>query len=332
MRHILYLPLISFAFFACRKNNDISVPNNSPALSFDSLKSITSNIPNAVYSDLTFINETTGYAITKGFIVKTTDGGSKWTSITLPISTPLKKIQFTDSQTGYIIGGDNTFGVLLKTTDGGQNWIVINLNALESPYGMFFVNNNIGFITGKNLFIKTINGGQTWTSLKSNGFRMFQDISFRNNNEGYATSNNGVYFKTTNGGISWDSLRYNTTNYLYDIYFTENKTLIRQGWGSDTLVDFENNYAVTKISPIAVKLLFFNQQKCIGIGLHYENPFNYYPNGDILITNDGWKTISQKTFITTDAINFTAVAKMSENKAMILGVNLSGTKVLILNR
>ena len=98
------------------------------------------------------------------------------------------------------------------------------------------------------------------------------------------------------------------------------------------MIDFENNYAVTKVSPIAVKLLFFNQQKCIGIGLHYENLNNYYSNGDILITNDGWKTFSQKTYLTTDAINFTAIAKISESKVMILSVGLSGTKVLILNR
>lgn len=328
MRHSIFILLLSFLFFACRKNNEIPISDNSPVLSLDSLKSITSNIPNALYSDLTFLNETTGYAITQGFIVKTTDGGSTWTSITLPISTPLKKIQFTDSQTGYIIGGDNTFGVLLKTIDGGQNWTVINLNSLESPYGMFFLDNNTGFITGKNLFIKTTNGGQTWTSLKSNSFRMFQDINFKNKNDGIATSNNGVYFKTTNSGNSWDSLRYNSSNYLYDIYYTDTKTLVVQS--SDSLVDFEHNYVVTRKPNNSKKLLFFSTQKCLAIGFHYEQGF--YPYGDILITNDGWSTFNQKTFSTTDAISFTAIAKMTDNKAMILGGGFSGTKVMILTR
>ncbi len=181
---------MTVSLLACRKENNNPVIDNSPRLTFDSLKTLTSNIPNAVYPDLTFINETTGFAITQGYIVKTSDGGNTWTTINLPISTPLKKIQFTDNQTGYIIGGDNTFGVLLKTTDGGQNCIVKNLNALECPYGMYFLNNNTGFITGKNLFIKTIDGGLTWTSIKSNAFRMFQDINFKNSTEGYVTSNN----------------------------------------------------------------------------------------------------------------------------------------------
>ena len=332
MKTIYYLLIITVSLFACRKEHNNPVIDNSSRLTFDSLKTLTSNIPNAVYPDLTFINETTGFAITQGYIVKTSDGGNTWTTINLPISTPLKKIQFTDNRTGYIIGGDNTFGVLLKTTDGGQNWIVKNLNALECPYGMYFLNNNTGFITGKNLFIKTIDGGQTWTSIKSNAFRMFQDINFKNSTEGYVTSNNGIYFKTINGGISWDSLGYNSTNYLYDIYFTGSKTLVRDGWHGNILVDLENNYATTAIPSNATKLLFLNQQKSVGIGLHWVDRSYYYSNGDILITNDGWKTFEQKTFATNDAINFTAIAKMSDNKTMILSIGLAGTKVIILDR
>lgn len=197
---------------------------------------------------------------------------------------------------------------------------------------MYFLNNNTGFITGKNLFIKTTDGGQTWTSMKSNAFRMFQDINFKKNTEGYVTSNNGVYFKTINGGISWDSLGYNSTNYLYDIYFTGSKTLVRDGWHGNILVDLENNYATTTIPSNTTKLLFLNQQKSVGIGLNWVDPSNYYSNGDILITNDGWKTFEQKTFAINDAINFTAIAKMSDNKTMILSIGLAGTKVIILDR
>lgn len=327
MNKIFYLILL-LVFVACKKN-DISAPSNGNNLSLDSLKTLPSNIPSASYSDLTFINETTGFAITQGFIVKTNDGGSTWTSITLPVNAPLKKIQFTDSNTGYIIGGDNTFGILLKTTDGGQNWSVINLNALECPYGMFFLDNNTGFITGKNLFIKTTDGGQDWTSLKSSAFRMFQDVNFNNSKEGYVTSDGGVYFKTVDGGNSWDSMRYTSANYLYDIYFIGSKTLVAQSL--DSLIDFGNNYAVTKKPYDAKKLLFFNTQQCIGIGYHYEGQ-EFWPNGDIFITNDGWKTFNQKTFSTTDVISFTAIAKMTDNKAMILGGGFSGTKVIVVNR
>lgn len=66
--------------------------------------------------------------------------------------------------------------------------------------------------------------------------------------------------------------------------------------------------------------------------MHWVDPSYYFSNGDILITNDGWKTFEQKTFATNDPINFTAIAKMSDIKTMILSFGLVGTKVIILNR
>jgi photosystem II stability/assembly factor-like uncharacterized protein len=324
MRNTIYLLLLSLTFFSCRKNKDIAIAEKS--ISLDSLETLTTDIPNARYTDLTFITATTGFAISAGFIVKTTDGGATWTSSPLPTSVSVKKVQFTDNLTGYIIGGNNASGVLFKTTDGGKNWIAINLKALECPYGMYFLNNNTGFITGKNLFIKTTDGGQTWTSLNSN-FRMFQDVCFRDKNKGYVTSNKGVAFRTTNGGISWDSLQCNATDYLYDIYFIDDKSYALQSSGG--LVDFEHNNAVTPIPDESKQLYFFSSKKSFAIGYHYDS-LGFFPHGDILITNDGWKTSTQKNF--TDVITFSTIAKMTDNKAMILGSGFTGATVMILTR
>ena len=115
---------------------------------------------------------------------------------------------------------------------------------------------------------------------------------------------------------------------LYEIYFVDDKTYVVKS--SDSLIDLNHNYAITLKPYSASKLLFFSSQKSIGIGSHYEQGF--YPYGDILITNNAWSTYYQKTFSTIDAISFTAIAKMNENKAMILGAGFSGTKVLIIKR
>jgi len=328
MKHTFYTLIVLLVFFSCKKHSDSPIIDNSPNLSLDSLKTLSTNIPEAVYSDLVFTNEVTGYAITQGFIAKTTDAGNSWQTITLPINTPLKKIQFTDSKTGYIIGGDNTFGVLLKTVDGGETWTAINLNTLECPYGMFFLNNKTGFITGKNFFSKTTDGGQTWLSLKSNSFRMFQDVNFKNSSEGFVTSSNGVYFKTTDGGVSWDSLKCNSADYLYDIYFTGNKILVVNA--DDNMVDLAHNYQLTLKPASARKLLFLSAEKCVGVG--FSDTQGFYPDGNILITNDGWATYQQKTFSLFTGLSFTAIAKMTDDKVMILGVAYHAAKVMVLNR
>jgi hypothetical protein len=138
-----------FLLASCEKNGEMPV---FPILSIDSLKILQTNIPGGRYTDLTFINESVGFAISDlGAIIKTTDGGYNWEKLTSPVKFYLNKIQFTDSQTGYIIGGDTTGGYLLKTVDAGQSWQLINLltPGKQKPTGMFFLNNSTGYISEK---------------------------------------------------------------------------------------------------------------------------------------------------------------------------------------
>lgn len=320
--------MILFTLSACKKTRqEIPVPQEVK-LSIDSLQTLATNIPKATYTDLTFINQTTGFAIAKGLIVKTTDGGYSWTSIVSPIDAVLSKIQFTDSQTGYIIGNDGDKGILLKTVDGGQNWVNMNINCPENINGMYFTGSQVGFVTGENFFGRTSDGGQTWTSLKGNAYQVFNDVEFKNGSEGLATASDGVYMKTINGGESWESVASDLKANLGEIYFTEKETYIRLSM--DKLADIRNNNAITQV-PIAVyKFHFLSSEQAIGIGSHYEEGF--WPYGDVLVTNDRWKTSVQKKYTLNEAISFSAIARINDRKIMILGIGFAGTKVLVLNR
>jgi len=65
--------------------------------------------------------------------------------------------------------------------------------------------------------------------------------------------------------------------------------------------------------------LFLNENRCIGIGRHYETVF--LPYGDIFLTNDTWRTLSQKTFSPqSEAIGFNAIGKV-KNSQVIMIVN-----------
>jgi hypothetical protein len=313
---------------SCHKNDTPVVVDTMPDLSLDSLQVITSNIPTAVYTDLAFISPTIGFAVTINSIVKTTDAGHSWTSITPPVNAGLTKIQFTDATIGYILGGNNFDPVLLKTTDGGNTWVRINLPAPGSVEGLHFIDNNKGFITGSNLFIKTVDGGQTWVDVKTGVNRVYNNVEFRNAKEGTVTTSDGVYFITRDGGRSWDSLHLTDNNPLFDIYYIGSKILAVKS--SDTLVDLADHFAVTKKPTAVNKLLFISASKCIGIGSHVDSGF--WPNGDIFITNDGWAHYQQKTYKLAESIGFTAISKMTDDKIMILGMGFSGTSVIILKR
>src|SRR5204863_9275622 len=55
-----------------------------------------------------------------GLILRTTDGGSTWTSQSSGAFSPLVGVSFADANTGTVVGGA---GTILRTTDGGNNWI-----------------------------------------------------------------------------------------------------------------------------------------------------------------------------------------------------------------
>ncbi|HVZ57459.1 MAG TPA: YCF48-related protein [Chitinophagaceae bacterium] len=313
---------------ACSKK-DLNFPRaRVRPLCLDSLKTLDTDLPDALYSGLVFTNERTGLAAAPGWLARTTDGGRHWVTIPLPVSTPVARMQFTDEKTGNLISGDQAGGCLLKTTDGGLHWRVIRLEALACPYGMYFLDSRRGFITGKNLFIRTTDGGEHWSSLKSPGFRMFQDVGFRDGRTGYASSYLGGYFRTRDGGRTWDSLHLEGAGYLYDLYFPPNQSLVERS--PDSLVDLDHQENIIRKPVMARKLLYLDDQRCIGVGSHYEDQ-GFYPYGDLLVTNDNWSTWQRKIFSPGLALTFSALARINDHQVMILGAGYGGTKVMVLN-
>jgi hypothetical protein len=322
MKWLLYTVLI-FVFAGCKKDND-SPSMGDNKLSIDSVKVLDSNIPDNVYWDLTFTNANTGYALSDKLVARTIDGGLSWDSILLPMEKAWRKIQFTDANHGYIIGNDNMEGYLLKTVDGGQTWELIDLDVQENPRGMHFLDNNTGFITGNWFFRKTTDGGHTWTNV-GHQQKIYLDVKFRNALVGYATTSyRGTYFKTVDGGNTWDSLQYRNKTPFTHIHYTDNLTLMETS--NDSVIDLSNSFSSMKVPYHAQKLLFIDANHSVGIGWHYE--LNYaLPWADLFVTNNGWKTFQRKK-LPDLAIRFTAIARMSTNKLMILGSGFEGTKVL----
>ncbi|MBK7869017.1 MAG: hypothetical protein IPJ75_19585 [Ignavibacteriales bacterium] len=106
----------------------------------------------SILNSVHFPTSTVGYACgTNSTLLKTTNGGESWTSLTPPLpGIGFTQIQFTDSQTGFLL--DKINYRLYKTTDGGSVWAVyVN----ENTYGNF---NSFYMIDGNNGFIATDDG------------------------------------------------------------------------------------------------------------------------------------------------------------------------------
>jgi len=162
----------------------------------------------------------------EGLILRTTNGGINWIHQTSGTLSPINGIQFIDTNTGWAVGGiigplpkkenDSSYidpGVILKTVDGGANWIK-QLDTVQCPlYGISFLNDNIGFVTGFNWYystegriLNTADGGSNWVCQVYSQWYGFTDVFFLDPNKGWAVGLNnmdyeGIVFHTSNGGV-----------------------------------------------------------------------------------------------------------------------------------
>ncbi len=133
-----------------------------------------------------------------------------WTIIDTSIThttAALRSAFFTNSTTGYVVGGNDS-GVILKTSDAGNSWQLTAVNKyLECVY---FPSDSVGYAVGSaHTIMKTTDAGTTWVyqfvpSLSTLYTAM--SVCFINNDTGFVGLKNGpgyAFLKTYNGGTTW---------------------------------------------------------------------------------------------------------------------------------
>jgi len=160
-----------------------------------------------------------GVAVGKnGTIVKTTDGGSTWSSRSSGSSKYLWSVFFSSQNVGWVAGGNYVSGaVILKTTDQGETW----QEKYSTGSGLFreihFVSNEIGWAVGYNsdgpIIVKTTDGGGSWQTLDCGiDDCWFYAVYFLNENIGWIAGESNpqqtskvLLLQTTDGGTNWNS-------------------------------------------------------------------------------------------------------------------------------
>ncbi len=225
------------------------------------------------FSAMSFINADEGWVFAKNpepaqnnyLLLHTDDGANSFSPIfSMTENLVCWRFQMIDNQNGYAwimsaTGNDSCF--LWKTTDGGYSWIDITDTALISPSGpvngfpgMYFNDENSGFLGGENSIYKTTDGGNTWLpmniyapidSIFYYGYHV-NNVYFTDSTYGWATGSEGersFVLKTTDGGLNWSNCTTDIT-YLFDIHFIDSLKGGVTGhgsWGSE-LFGTENNF------------------------------------------------------------------------------------------
>jgi len=174
------------------------------------------------------------YQVGSGFneIRKSIDGGTTWTTITIPgQSTLLLRIlpdEFTEG-VGFVLATNG----LWRTSNNGATWaftsISIPSGSLRDISG--FTVNGIGWIVGDDgKIFKSTDSGVTWTEQISNTTDDLYAVHAYNNNNAVAVGASGRAVRTINGGAYWAPSIVSTTN-LNDLVFSGSSLFAVGGGG-----------------------------------------------------------------------------------------------------
>lgn len=139
-------------------------------------------------SRMAFPSRQVGYiAGSRGFIYKTTDGGSTWNNVSPPAhanntSATYVEIQALDENTVFAITNPFPNKIVYRTTNGGTTWTNIssNINTLGTGnlVGIMMHDANNGYVSSGAQLLVTNNGGTTWRQDISPSYSIFETIAF----------------------------------------------------------------------------------------------------------------------------------------------------------
>lgn len=116
-----------------------------------------------------------------------------------------------------------------KTIDNGTTWTEQNTNTTEASFRAIGSNGTSVFMVGNDGKLITNNGTDTWSTIPLGISTPLRDIYFVNENVGFLTSDDAIIFKTTDGGTTWANLNPTISGVgtIANIYFlNENKGFV----------------------------------------------------------------------------------------------------------
>ena len=243
-------------------------------------------------------------------------------SITISAQWFVKPVSFDNLlNTVVLISPDTVFlaagyppGVL-KTFDGGNNWIMDSLGS-SNLEDMFFINSQIGWVVGADIF-KTTDSGENWNIQPSGNHVMLLSIDFVSPNLGWSLeASGGKVLKTLDGGDNWFivSENYlNTFGYFYDVDFisdmigfavSDNGIIMKTTDGGASWSQIFNN------ASLGFRRIKINQE---GIG------WTVGFNGTILHTTDNGLSWNIQNSLTSTPL--WDISIVNENLAYIVGTD-----------
>lgn len=130
-----------------------------------------------------------------GYLLRTTDMGSRCSYIAFPYEGSLNSITFSGFYNGWCCGEN---GKLFKSTNSGLDWEQVSLNSTNTLNDLYFVNKEKGWVVGGNgKIFYTSDSGLSWSN-QSTYTDDFYCIHMIDSLKGWIVGDNGKIFKVEN--------------------------------------------------------------------------------------------------------------------------------------
>ena len=277
-------------------------------------------------TSLYFTSADTGYATLWSYgMLKTSDGGLTWKTISVPQTGPFNAIDFTNNNTAYLVG---MLGEILKTTTAGINWQIQNNPTIvlsnSNLVSVDFIGENTGFVVGGKDILKTTDGGKHWGMAAQSNFDL-HSVSFIDSLHGICVGGDWLHdysciTTTSDGGKTWiESSSTITESYIDKVKFINANTGYAIGGNTNTFggfilktTDSGNTWASIKTG--------LNNYWLSDLSLPDENTiFVVGQSGQILKSNDAGVSWQQQNSNTTETLN--AVFFLNASTGFVVGDN-----------
>jgi len=189
-------------------------------------------------SDLEFVNDSIGYAVTlysyTRSLRKTTDGGLHWSEPITGFNFSLTSISILSEEEIFVGGYIQAYGppynvYIYHSTDGGNSWMQLNMgtvsNAPFSAFDIHFFNELEGYVGNKVHLYTTTDGGINWQyfnmlSLFPEGCNV-TNMSWPDIEHGFVAGNDGLLAHTTDTGGSYVSMSDGFTTDIKSVFFSD---------------------------------------------------------------------------------------------------------------
>jgi len=275
---------------------------------------------NHIVNDIEFTSAQIGYIATGfessnivgGNVLKTTDGGSNWTTV---LSSP--KRLFSVDVNGNVIFASGSGGTIMKSNDNGLNWTSNSFSStglITSIHNHINKNKVFAQSQGVSNFYTSNNGASTWSS-STTPVTAITESFFLNDSVGWIGGSNGQLTRTRNGGNSYNSYNGLITGFANDIAATSDKTVyvfttdgvFKSVSGGDSIFIFKPTYTGSLCGNQTLKVNFktnraFNSGNIFKVELSDTS-------GNFTVSN----VIGQKQSVNSDSISYTLPSNITSS-------------------